>query len=317
MYILNCLQITVSLINEHITRNCSNADNVEIWLNKGIDILGNGKNCPFCGQLINDSKTIVALKEYFSEEYQKYLTGITKELASIEVDWSIYDLKHRAISFQGFLYKSSKVFGDAILENAHLLEELIKRIDSMEMQMKKKIDSFKRVVYTSVESKKAIGYLKIDLDITPILCYKDEYEKLLLELNRIINRTNEFINTTKSEIEIGKLDERSSHLKKEVDDLRLSLTRIKEDKECADWLARDREIKERARTIKLLSDQLEQDQEAYLKQYDEEHPKQDVPPEVVYDIDLDFEVDFENYGKEDQEEGGDQGKDDEGGDEDE
>ena len=59
------------------------------------------------------------------------------------------------------------------------------------------------------------------------------------------------------------------------------------------------------------------DQEGFLKQYDEEHPKIEVPPEVVYDIDLDFEVDFEDFGKEDQEEGGDQGKDDEGQDDDE
>ena len=59
------------------------------------------------------------------------------------------------------------------------------------------------------------------------------------------------------------------------------------------------------------------DQEGFLKQYDEEHPKIEVPPEVVYDIDLDFEVDFEDYGKEDKEEGGEQGKDDEGQDEDE
>ena len=77
----------------------------------------------------------------------------------------------------------------------------------------------------------------------------------------------------------------------------------------------DKEFKEALKELK--NNRPKFDQEAYLKQYDEEHPKQDVPPEVVYDIDLDFEVDFENYGKEDQEEGGDQGKDDEGGDEDE
>ena len=49
----------------------------------------------------------------------------------------------------------------------------------------------------------------------------------------------------------------------------------------------------------------------------EEHPKIEVPPEVVYDIDLDFEVDFEDYGKEDQEEGEEKAKEEEGGDEDE
>ena len=58
------------------------------------------------------------------------------------------------------------------------------------------------------------------------------------------------------------------------------------------------------------------DQEGFLKQYDEEHPKIEVPPEVVYDIDLDFEVDFEEFGKEEGEEG-EQEKEDEGGEDDE
>jgi len=77
----------------------------------------------------------------------------------------------------------------------------------------------------------------------------------------------------------------------------------------------DKEFKEALKELK--KNRPKFDEEAYLKQYDEEHPKTDVPPEVVYDIDLDFEVDFEEYGKDDQEEGGDQGKEEEGGDEDE
>ena len=77
----------------------------------------------------------------------------------------------------------------------------------------------------------------------------------------------------------------------------------------------DKEFKEALKELK--KNRPKFDQEAYLKQYDEEHPKIEVPPEVVYDIDLDFEVDFEDYGKDDQEDGGDQGKEDEGGDEDE
>ena len=77
----------------------------------------------------------------------------------------------------------------------------------------------------------------------------------------------------------------------------------------------DKELREALKELK--KNRPKFDQEGFLKQYDEEHPKIEVPPEVVYDIDLDFEVDFEDYGKEDQEEGGDQGKDDEGQDEDE
>ena len=77
----------------------------------------------------------------------------------------------------------------------------------------------------------------------------------------------------------------------------------------------DKEFKEAMKELK--KNRPKFDQEAYLKQYDEEHPKIEVPPEVVYDIDLDFEVDFEEYGKEEQEETGEQNKDDEGGDDDE
>ena len=77
----------------------------------------------------------------------------------------------------------------------------------------------------------------------------------------------------------------------------------------------DKELREALKELK--KNRPKFDEEGFLKQYDEEHPKIEVPPEVVYDIDLDFEVDFEDYGKEDQEEGGDQGKDDEGQDDDE
>ena len=77
----------------------------------------------------------------------------------------------------------------------------------------------------------------------------------------------------------------------------------------------DKELREALKELK--KNRPKFDQEGFLKQYDEEHPKIEVPPEVVYDIDLDFEVDFEDFGKEDQEEGGDQGKDDEGQDDDE
>ena len=77
----------------------------------------------------------------------------------------------------------------------------------------------------------------------------------------------------------------------------------------------DKELREALKELK--KNRPKFDQEGFLKQYDEEHPKIEVPPEVVYDIDLDFEVDFEDYGKEDQEEGGEQGKEDEGPDEDE
>ena len=77
----------------------------------------------------------------------------------------------------------------------------------------------------------------------------------------------------------------------------------------------DKEFKEALKELK--KNRPKFDQEGFLKQYDEEHPKLEVPPEVVYDIDLDFEVDLEDYGKEDQEEGGEQAKEEEGGDEDE
>ena len=77
----------------------------------------------------------------------------------------------------------------------------------------------------------------------------------------------------------------------------------------------DKEFKEAMKELK--KNRPKFDQEGFLKQYDEEHPKLEVPPEVVYDIDLDFEVDLEDYGKEDQEEGGEQAKEEEGGDEDE
>jgi len=77
----------------------------------------------------------------------------------------------------------------------------------------------------------------------------------------------------------------------------------------------DKEFKEAMKELK--KNRPKFDQEAYLKQYDEEHPKIEVPPEVVYDIDQDFEVDFEEYGKEEQEESGEPGKEDEGGDDEE
>ena len=77
----------------------------------------------------------------------------------------------------------------------------------------------------------------------------------------------------------------------------------------------DKELREALKELK--KNRPKFDKEGFLKQYDEEHPKIEVPPEVVYDIDLDFEVDFEDYGKEEQDEGGDQGKDDEGQDDDE
>ena len=76
----------------------------------------------------------------------------------------------------------------------------------------------------------------------------------------------------------------------------------------------DKEFKEAMKELK--KNRPKFDQEAFLKQYDEEHPKIEVPPEVVYDIDLDFEVDFEDLGKEDQDSGS-QGKEDEGGEDDE
>ena len=77
----------------------------------------------------------------------------------------------------------------------------------------------------------------------------------------------------------------------------------------------DKELREALKELK--KNRPKFDQEGFLKQYDEEHPKIEVPPEVVYDIDLDFEVDFEDYGNKDEDEGGDQGKDDEGQDDDE
>ena len=77
----------------------------------------------------------------------------------------------------------------------------------------------------------------------------------------------------------------------------------------------DKEFKEAMKELK--KNRPKFDQEAYLKQYDEEHPKTEVPPEVVYDIDLDFEVDFEEYGKEEQEESGEPNKEEEGGDDEE
>ena len=40
------------------------------------------------------------------------------------------------------------------------------------------------------------------------------------------------------------------------------------------------------------------DEKGFLEQYDEEHPKLEVPPEVVYDIDGDFDVNFEGDGEE-------------------
>lgn len=258
---------TISIFEDHINKNCGGADDAEKWLEKGLSYLGDGCNCPFCGQLIEDHKTVNAVEEYLNPQYRDYLRALMDDLNSNTVDWNVFDLNTAITNAQNYLYKASDIIGEKMLKYSPSLESLINDVLANDNRWKANIKSLRNEVEKAVESKKMIGYLGIDLDISSAIFYKEYYEETINKLNLIIKSINEDIEKTKNEIVTGDLKTMISKLEEENEELKLVITRIKENDECVKWLDYDKEINERNKMIKELSDTLEKEQDGYLDDY--------------------------------------------------
>ena len=258
---------TISIFEDHVKKNCNGDENAEIWLEKGISYLGDGCNCPFCGQQIEDYRTINALKEYLNIQYRDYLRELLNELNSNTIDWNVFDLEAAIVSAQNYIYKASKVFGVNVLEYNSSLESLANDVLASDNGWKTKIKSLRNETNKAVESKKMLGHLRIDLDITPAIKYKEYYENTISELNSIINLINKDINSIKNETLTGELEKKLLDLEREKEAVEFKITRIDEDDDCIKWLEYDSEINRRNKTIKELSETLEREQSGYLDVY--------------------------------------------------
>jgi wobble nucleotide-excising tRNase len=69
------------VVRSHIANHLS--ENGERWLQAGVQHLGSGDDCPFCGQPIVDAELVAAIRSFFGEEYRRFSQKLADEIEAI------------------------------------------------------------------------------------------------------------------------------------------------------------------------------------------------------------------------------------------
>lgn len=256
----------IKSIEEHKMHNLKKSKNADAWLETGMTLMGEGKNCPFCNQYISELNFIKKYQQEFIQGYEEYKKRIVQEIEEITLEWDILELSSKV---QILLEKIEHIEKNIDIEFEDInnkLTRVYREILGFEQQNKKVINKIRELVNEFLRKKKTESSIAIKLDTSSLNILKEEYLKLSGKVNIEIIKMNlkieELKNTTEEE-HIDKLRK----LNKRQEEIEFSIKRINESEDCIKWSKLKKSYEEKNNEIDRVSSELEDNQDKYLDKY--------------------------------------------------
>ena len=263
----------MSKINKHLNDHVL-GENGLIWIAKGFTEHKKGTDCPFCGQTVEEVGDLMdAYNNYFNENYKKFTKEISDNLANAESQLtsqahsiSIFsDFQTLKLEFGKYSKYNSSIEYDVDLSELQQAEEDVKTVLKEEnktigSEIKKKNREPHKALDNLALSRKFEGaWVKLEDEIRKVA---DNLEPATKEAKKLkddhSSMTEESMNQSKS------------NLQKEIKEIELKISRLKEDSICTNYLKDSKDIEYLQNEIKKKSEELETQQSEYVQKYSDE-----------------------------------------------
>jgi len=277
-----CLRLDYEKINNlvmeklkhHISKNFSDTKSAESWIQKGLLIgkINENSNCPFCGQqLINALDLLNCYKEYYNEEYKKFITNIDtaleksiNKLEKINLNLTRTLLENLLVISEYDLLITNKKFKNSVesLEQfksslTNLEQNLHDRIREAILNLKSKITLKRETPHQCIEG--------VDVKILKELILKSikNYDEARFLNNDIVTKIEDF----KSQFSTEQIKRNINAIQLELEDLNKKKARLEQDAQCRNYRTLENDILKLKEETKRLSKELEDTQSEYIDKY--------------------------------------------------
>jgi len=277
-----CLQLNYEKINDlvlrklqhHISKNFSDVKSAESWIQKGLSIgkVNKDSNCPFCGQqLINALDLLNCYKEYYNEEYKKFISNIDNALENSIVKLEKINLNLTRDLLDNLLVIKEYellITNDKFKNSIESLEEFKASLTNLEqnlhndlrgaiLNLKFKINLKKETPHQSIEG--------VDLKKLKELISNStkKYNDVRFLNNDIVTQIEDF----KSQFNTEQITANISTMQLELADLNRNKARLEQDDQCLNYRKLENAIKKLREETNRLSKELEDSQSEYIDKY--------------------------------------------------
>lgn len=260
-------------LNEHITKNFKNKNNVESWIRQGLE-QNLGITCQFCGQDLDDSS--LSLLQIYRQSFDKAFDNHSKTIKSqlINIKENLLkdissnlrlDIEKNRVALASYPdIESNEEFKKLKIEINQLeseLESLLSswntEINNLQVIIEKAINNKIESPHKQQDALEAISLLGINKNIDDIISRINSKGK---KINIIISSFKESLNPEKIEHSLRKIHEEGKTAARLVKREELS-------EQCNTYLQLKKEIKKLTTEIPILKEELKTEQSSFLSSY--------------------------------------------------
>lgn len=258
-------------ITSHLSENFSDQNGAERWINDGMHYCKDGGKCPFCGQILENSKKLIeTYHSYFNPAYSDFITeilaGISSNLAEIESAYFTQTTILQPYITAANLYKEL-IRKQEFQDNLNNLNEKYtslneSRINSLKIKLLKELKN-------SIDEKKKSPHKKIKtIDLQSLSKEISDYKTNLTDIKNLISVLKKDIKSFKKPYnDTTKLRTKISDLSTTIENLNYKIARIDQNNDCVSYIKAQDEIKVLEGEIIDLQDKLKSNQSKYLDEY--------------------------------------------------
>lgn len=255
-------------IKNHKEKYLKDNKESDAWLEKGMTLfdLEQDSGCPFCGQPISKFSFIKKYQEEFLQGYEDYRNSVINRLEEVEINWDIFELTKKIEKFLEFLEEIEKETDLKFKEHEEEIKAIKDKALSFELNSQEKLNKIKLELEKAIRSKKAQSSIVIKTDFLNIDKMAEEYSDLVKKTNKELEYIDGKIKNIKKKTK-GDFVKKIQRLEEEKENITFKIQRLEESGNCDDWMKTKKIYDKFEEKIKDISNQLDNNQDAYLDKY--------------------------------------------------
>jgi len=266
--------LVVEKLQHHISKNFSDLKSAESWIQKGLLIgkINENSNCPFCGQqLINALDLLNCYKDYFNEEYKKFITNIDTALEKSIAKLEKVNLNLTRILLDNLLVINEYellITNDKFKNSVESLVQFKSSLTSLEQNLNNDIREAILNLKSKIALKKETPHQTIEgVDLTNlkelISNSIKNYNEARLINNDIVTQIKDF----KSQFSTEQIKSNLAAIQLDLVELDRKKARREQDAQCLNYRRLENDIKKLKEETNRLSKELEDSQSEYIDKY--------------------------------------------------
>jgi wobble nucleotide-excising tRNase len=255
-------------LEKHISENMSNYSKSKSWLGVGItQICSDNKLCPFCGQDLHTSELYKQLEQYFNNDFQKYIKDVQDKLDGIDINWDVMTLSSLIHNERDFFVSNIQNLSSSFLEYDDKFKHILSEAKTHEEALNAVILQGKKDCKLIIDNKKTVPQNVVNFDCEDLEQKLADYQAIASKFDNLLKEINASLVILQTEVKEGKIDNNLKELNQKSNDLQVQIKRVEETVTCEEWKKRNIAYKKLENEIKVISNNLERNQNDYLNAY--------------------------------------------------